>query len=102
VRELIRLDGERIAESGPPAELPGDKVTVLDVDGSLFFAGARTLADARPSPANAKRPAVILRLAWIHERGCDSSPPTSSSALRPDRRWPTPAHGSGACATERK
>ena len=62
VRELIRLDDGRIAESEPPAELPSDKVTVLDVDGSLFFAGARTLADALPSPANATRPAVILRL----------------------------------------
>ena len=62
VRELIRLDDGRIAESEPPAELPSDKVTVLDVDGSLFFAGARTLADVLPSPAKAKRPAVILRL----------------------------------------
>jgi SulP family sulfate permease len=62
VRELIRLDDGRIAESEPPAELPSDKVTVLDVDGSLFFAGARTLADALPSPANATRPVVILRL----------------------------------------
>jgi SulP family sulfate permease len=62
VRELIRLDDGRIAESEPPAELVSDKVTVLDVDGSLFFAGARTLADALPSPANATRPVVILRL----------------------------------------
>jgi len=37
-------------------------VTVLDVDGSLFFAGARTLADALPSPEGAARPVVILRL----------------------------------------
>jgi sulfate permease, SulP family len=62
VRELIRLDDGRIAESEPPAELPSYKVTVLDVEGSLFFAGARTLADALPSPANAARPVVILRL----------------------------------------
>jgi SulP family sulfate permease len=62
VRELIRLDDGRIAESDPPAELPSDKVTVLDVDGSLFFAGARTLADALPRLANATRPVVILRL----------------------------------------
>jgi SulP family sulfate permease len=62
VRELIRLNDGRIAESEPPVELPSDKVTVLDVDGSLFFAGARTLADALPSPANATRPVVILRL----------------------------------------
>lgn len=62
VRELIRLDDGRIAESDPPAELPSDKVTVLDVDGSLFFAGARTLSDVLPSPVGATRPVVILRL----------------------------------------
>ena len=62
VLELIRLDDGRIAASKPPARLPSNKVTVLDVDGSLFFAGARTLADALPSPANATRPVVILRL----------------------------------------
>jgi SulP family sulfate permease len=62
VRELIRLDDGRIAESEPPKSLPSNAVTVLDVDGSLFFAGARTLADALPSPNGAMRPVVILRL----------------------------------------
>jgi SulP family sulfate permease len=62
VRELIRLDDGRIAESEPPKSLPSNAVTVLDVDGSLFFAGARTLSDALPSPAGATRPVVILRL----------------------------------------
>ena len=37
-------------------------MTVLDVEGSLFFAGARTLQEALPSPAGATRPVVILRL----------------------------------------
>ena len=37
-------------------------MTVLDVNGSLFFAGARTLHDALPSPVGATRPVVILRL----------------------------------------
>lgn len=62
VLELIRLDDGRIAASKPPARLPGNKVTVLDVDGSLFFAGARTLSDALPTPAGATRPVVVLRL----------------------------------------
>lgn len=62
VRELIRLEDGRIAESEPPKNLPSNTVTVLDVDGSLFFAGARTLADVLPSPARARRPAVILRI----------------------------------------
>jgi len=62
VRELIRLEDGRIAESKPPARLASEAVTVLDVDGSLFFAGARTLAEALPRPAGATRPVVILRL----------------------------------------
>lgn len=62
VRELIRLDDGRIAESKPPARLAANAVTVLDVDGSLFFAGARTLADALPNPTGAARPVVVLRL----------------------------------------
>jgi SulP family sulfate permease len=62
VRELVRLDNGRVAETEPPASLPSNAVTVLDVDGSLFFAGARTLADALPSPARATRPVVVLRL----------------------------------------
>ncbi len=62
VRELIRLPDGRIAESEPPARLPSNKVTVLDVDGSLFFAGARTLSEVLPSPGGGTRPVVILRL----------------------------------------
>jgi len=62
VLELIRLEDGRIAETRPPAHLPSNAVTVLDVEGSLFFAGARTLADVLPSPAGAVRPVVILRL----------------------------------------
>ncbi|HEX7175676.1 MAG TPA: SulP family inorganic anion transporter, partial [Pyrinomonadaceae bacterium] len=62
VLELVRLDDGRIAASKPPARLPGNKVTVLDVDGSLFFAGARTLSEALPTPAGATRPVVVLRL----------------------------------------
>jgi sulfate permease, SulP family len=62
VRQLIRLDDGRIAESEPPKLLPSNAATVLDVEGSLFFAGARTLFDALPAVSNAKRPVVILRL----------------------------------------
>lgn len=62
VLEIIRLDDGRIAASKPPTRLPGNKVTVLDVDGSLFFAGARTLSDTLPTPAGASRPVVVLRL----------------------------------------
>lgn len=62
VRALIPLGDGRFSEGKPPARLPSNAVTVLDVYGSLFFAGARTLADALPSPRGANRPVVVLRL----------------------------------------
>jgi SulP family sulfate permease len=62
VRALVPLGSGRFAESEPPARLPGNAVTILDVYGSLFFACARTLGDALPDPNGAIRPAVILRL----------------------------------------
>lgn len=37
-------------------------MTVLDIYGSLLFAGARTLEVRLPDPAGAVRPAVVLRL----------------------------------------
>jgi SulP family sulfate permease len=62
VYEVIRLDDGRFAQADPPAQLPSNSVTVLEVVGSLFFAGARTLEEALPSPVGATRPAVVLRL----------------------------------------
>ena len=62
VRALVRRDDGRFAEADPPARLPSEEVTVLDVYGSLFFAGAHTLREALPSPEGASRPAVVLRL----------------------------------------
>ena len=62
VRVLVPRGDGRFAEVPPPARLPSDAVTVLDVYGSLFFAGARTLAEMLPSPAGASRPVVVLRL----------------------------------------
>ena len=52
----------QIEERKPPTQLPSNKVTVLDVYGHVFFAGARTLERLLPSPQNAEHPAVILRL----------------------------------------
>jgi SulP family sulfate permease len=62
VYEGIRLEDGRFAQAEPPAKLPSNTVTVLAVLGSLFFAGARTLGEALPSPAGSRRPAVVLRL----------------------------------------
>ena len=62
IHEVIRLPDGRFAQATPPASLPSGEVTVLEVVGSLFFAGARTLGDALPSPSGSTRPAVVLRL----------------------------------------
>jgi SulP family sulfate permease len=62
VRGLVPVGDGRFSEREPPARLPSNAVTVLDVYGSLYFAGARTLQEALPSPRDATRPAVVLRL----------------------------------------
>ena len=59
---VLRADGS-VAEEKPPSQLPSHGVTVLAVYGSLFFAGARTLEKAIPSPAGTTRPVVVLRCA---------------------------------------
>ncbi|HWR53357.1 MAG TPA: SulP family inorganic anion transporter [Bryobacteraceae bacterium] len=62
VRALVPLGNGRFAEESPPSRLESHAVIVLDVYGSLFFAGARTLGDALPSADGVRRPAVVLRL----------------------------------------
>lgn len=62
VRALVPLNNGRFAEAPPPSRLQSRAVLVLDVYGSLFFAGARTLADALPRADGVSRPAVVLRL----------------------------------------
>jgi sulfate permease, SulP family len=62
LRALVPRGDGRFSETDPPERLPSHAVTALDVYGSLFFAGARTLRDSLPSPAGAVRPVVVLRL----------------------------------------
>lgn len=45
-----------------PTALPSDEVTVLDVYGSLLYAGSRTLQARLPDPAGSRRAAVVVRL----------------------------------------
>jgi SulP family sulfate permease len=61
VEQVERPDG-KIEERRPPKQLASDRVTVLDVYGHLFFAGARTFERLLPKPQDAERPVVILRL----------------------------------------
>jgi SulP family sulfate permease len=59
---LVRHADGRVEERTPPRQLPDAAVTVLDVYGDLFYAGARTFERLLPSPRGADRPAVVLRL----------------------------------------
>lgn len=60
VRIEQRPDGA-VVEHAPPEHLPARTITVLDVYGSLFYAGARTLEQRLPRP-DGDRPVVVLRL----------------------------------------
>ena len=51
-----------LVEAPAPATLPSREVTLLDVYGSLLFAGARTLQARLPDPAGSELPVVVLRL----------------------------------------
>jgi sulfate permease, SulP family len=62
VVELSERPDGRIEERRASAYLPSKRVTVLDVYGHLFYAGARTLEKLLPSTRAAERPVVILRL----------------------------------------
>ena len=58
-----------IEERHPPKKLSSEAVTVLDVYGHLFYAGARTLDDLLPRPAGARHPVVVLRLRSLSSTG---------------------------------
>jgi sulfate permease, SulP family len=60
--ELRRHDDGRIEERDAPRQLPARAVTVLDVYGDLFYAGARTFERQLPSAQGTDRPAVVIRL----------------------------------------
>ena len=62
VVELVPTDDQKFREQPAPRTLTSHQVTVLDVYGSLFYAGARTLQARLPEVADAEAPAVVLRL----------------------------------------
>lgn len=61
VRLVPHEDGT-IEVAPAPRALEPDTVTVLDVYGSLLFAGARTLEVRLPDPSGGRRSAVVIRL----------------------------------------
>ncbi len=65
-------DGTGFSErSAPPALQPG-RVVLLDVYGSLFYAGARTLQSRLPDPTGVHQPVVVLRLRGRAQLGATS------------------------------
>jgi SulP family sulfate permease len=62
VVRLVKEPDGVIKEREAPKRLPDNEVTVLDVYGHLFYAGARTLEQLLPQPADARNPVVVLRL----------------------------------------
>ena len=69
VVELVERQDGQIEERHPPRELPSSSVTVLDVYGHLFYAGARTLEGLLPRPGGANFPVVVLRLRGLTSMG---------------------------------
>ena len=62
VVELVPREDGRFVERPAPRTLRSGEAVVLDVYGSLFYAGARTLQAKLPDPAGSTSPAVVLRL----------------------------------------
>jgi SulP family sulfate permease len=58
----VERDDGQIEERDSPKRLPSNTVTVLDVYGHLFYAGAQTLERLLPRPQGAQNPVVVLRL----------------------------------------
>jgi sulfate permease, SulP family len=62
VVELKRMPDGSYAEQPVTGTLPDAQVTVLDVYGSVFYAGADIIGGLLPAAAGSHRPAVVLRL----------------------------------------
>jgi len=65
-------DGGGFSERPAPTALESDRVVLLDVYGSLFYAGARTLQSRLPDPTGSRRPVVVLRLRGRAQLGATS------------------------------
>jgi len=59
---LVPQPNGSFGENPAPRQLASHSVTLLDVYGSLFYAGARTLQARLPEIAGAAAPVVVLRL----------------------------------------
>ena len=62
VVELARADDGSYAEQPAPEVLPDGRVTVLDIYGSVFYAGADIIGGLLPTAMGSHRPAAVIRL----------------------------------------
>ncbi len=62
VVELVTTEDGRVVERPAPVLLPSGEPVVLNIYGSLLYAGARTLQARLPDPGESHQPVVILRL----------------------------------------
>lgn len=62
VKELVLTERGFFEEHSVPAEVPSNKVTILNVYGSLFFAAVPLFKDSLPKVKEAKHAVVILDL----------------------------------------
>ena len=60
--ELVPTEAGSFVEKPAPQALESRRVVLLDIYGSLYYAGARTLQAHLPDPEDAVAPAVVLRL----------------------------------------
>ncbi len=60
--QIVPLPDGRFREQPAPPVLASREVTIVDIYGSLLYAGARTLEARLPDPAGSRRAAVIIRL----------------------------------------
>lgn len=67
--EVVRLPGGGAEERTPPSKLPSRDIIELNVYGSLFYAGARTLEKQLPSVKGSEQPVVILHLRGVKRIG---------------------------------
>ena len=62
VVELVRTPEGAYREQDPPQVLPSHEITILQIQGSIFFAAVDRLETMVPTARGSERPVVILRL----------------------------------------
>ncbi len=80
--ELVPTGEGTLREQTPPHFLVSRTVTMLDVYGSLLYAGSRTLQARLPDPRGAERAAVIIRVRGRTQLGATFFQVVDDYALR--------------------